>query len=407
MKISRKLISDYIFSFLGLILVNGVLSFLIHPSLGHRLGEVRQGSILFYCSAASMLGGTLGSAANYGRLKILSNGQKTENGEYNRFLLLCTALTAVLTGLVILIKKDAAGSSYAGIFLVFVLTTVRYYADVEYRLSLNYKRFCLYYTLVAAGYLSGFLLFPLTGSWTLIFILGESAGILYTAFTGSIFKGRPLSVTEYNREHQKTLWVLSASYFPGELIASCDRLLLPLLLADGDRMTTIFYYAAVVGKMMSLLSTPLNGVLSGYIAREKGGLSRKQFLKILLFMLGLFAVFSGVSVLGSHLYVWLFRREVYAEAKPLFLLANAGQVIFFICNTLMVIVLRFTDEKNQVIVNTIYFAAFFLVTVPLIRRFGAYGLGYGILAVNCLKFLLYAVFGLKGLRKSGGTDVTF
>ena len=50
--------------------------------------------------------------------------------------------------------------------------------------------------------------------------------------------------------------------------------------------------------------------------------------------------------------------DVYGQAKPLFLLANAGQIFYFISESLMVIVLRFTGEKLQIILNAGYAVIF-------------------------------------------------
>ncbi|MBR3436910.1 MAG: hypothetical protein IKG97_04060, partial [Lachnospiraceae bacterium] len=79
-------------------------------------------------------------------------------------------------------------------------------------------------------------------------------------------------------------------------------------------------------------------------------------------------------------------------------------VLFFICNTLMVIVLRYTKSRNQIITSAVYIAAFFLVTVPLILKFGLYGMAYGILAVNALKFIVFSVLGAIGLGKERAVE---
>ncbi len=63
---------------------------------------------------------------------------------------------------------------------------------------------------------------------------------------------------------------LSAAYLMSDFVSYSDRLLLPLLVVNGDEMTAIFYYATLVGKMVSLLSTPLNGVIAGHLAKYRG-----------------------------------------------------------------------------------------------------------------------------------------
>ena len=388
---------------IGLVVMNAVLSLLVNPLIEHSFGAAFHGRILYYTSLAALMASAFGSGANYGRLKIYSDERETKNGEYNLFLLITIViLTAVTAGAFFLKNKDSAGSSFVGLLFLIVLTSLRYYGDVQYRMDLNYKGYALYYVFVALGYLAGMLLFRLTKSWVLIFITGEAFGLLFVGIFGTIFKRPFTAVTKKLGKHLRILFVLSVSFLLSDFVASADRLLLPLLLENGDELTAIFYYASLIGKMMSLLSTPLNGVLSGYLYNKEGGIGLKQFRNVVLLMIGIFVLVTALSVGGSHLFVYLFYRDHYLEARPLFLLANAGQVIFFICNTMMVVVLRYTNEKVQMLISVIYIVVFLAVTIPLILHFGIYGMAYGILAVNLLKFILYAVMGFFFIRKKNG-----
>ena len=397
----KKVISDFLFGTAGLVIMNAVLSLLVYPYLGKTLGAEGQGRILYYTSLMSLLASTFGSGANYGRMKIYASERKTNNGEYNVFLLITFGIMAAVTaGMVIFKQGDTADANVFALILLILVTAVRFYADVEYRLSLKYKNFCLYYVIIAAGYLIGLALYPLTHSWVLILLIGEVAGLAFVGITGRIFKKPFFDRSPAFGKHLGILFVISLSFFLSDFVAGADRLLLPLLLPNGNELTSIFYYASLVGKLTSLLSTPLNGVLSGHIAKAEGGLTRKGFLKIVLLMAAAGAVVTGIAVAGSHLFVYLFYRDYYEIAKPLFLLANAGQVIFFVCNTMMVVVLRYVGEKVQMITSAAYIAVFLSVTVPLILNFGIWGMAWGIFGVNLLKFVLYVVLGLVGLRRA-------
>jgi len=405
-KKALRFLKDLALSFTGLAVMNAVLSLLCYPLLERRLGSAMQGKVLFFTAIMTLMASALGGGANYGRMKDYAEERKTVNGDYNIFLLFSGLLTVPVTLFAIALKGDSAGSSAVEIMLLIFLTVVRMYGDVEYRLNLNYGRFSLYYTVIAAGYGLGLILFLLTGRWALIFIIGELSGILFVGFTGQVFRRPFFRRSEGFKSHFLTSMKLSGAYFLSDFVASADRLLFPLLLVNGDEMTSLFYYASVVGKLMSLLSTPLNGVLTGYIAKREDGLKRRQFLMILVTMLGVWAAVTGVAVLGSRIFVGLFYHDYLETVKPLFLIANAGQVIFFICNTLMVVVLRYTNPKYQVIVSALYLLCFFGITVPLILNRGLYGMAYGILTVNILKFILFGLVGLFAITggKKGGYE---
>ena len=385
---------------IGLGVMNAVMSLVVNPFISHSYGAEFHGRILYYTSLAALMAASLGNGANYGRLKIYNDERSTENGEYNVFLLISGVILAAVTfGFLILKNMDTAGSSYIGLFALIYLTTLRYYGDVQYRMDLNYKQFALYYFSIALGYLVGMFLFRFTKSWVLIIIIGELFGLLYVGFTGTIFKKPRFRLTTSFGKHMRVLFVLSLSFLLSDFVGSADRLMLPLLLANGNELSAIYYYASLVGKMMSLLSAPLNGVLSGYLYNSEGEISRNQFRKVVFLMFGIFVAVTALSVGGSHLFVWLFYRDYYLQARPLFLIANAGQVVFFICNTMMVVVLRYTNEKVQMVISAIYVVLFLVAAIPLTLAFGVFGMAWGILIVNLVKFILYAVLGYLGVGR--------
>ena len=399
MKKGKAILKDTILSGIGLLFMNAVLSLIVYPRIGQTMGAEYQGRVLFFTSFAGLLASAFGGGANYGRLKIFSRDKETRNGDFNLFLLVSFAFVALLTVLAVLLKKDSAEEPWIMLILLGISMVLRYYADVEFRLTLRYGHFCLYYVAIAVGYLAGLLLFPVTHSWVLVFLPGEVFGLIYCLIFGKILRPSYVERSPRILQNMGLMMGLAGAYFLSDFVGLSDRLLFPVLLQDGDTLTSYYYYASIVGKMMSLLSSPLNGALMGHLSNENGEISRKNFLKIIAVMAGVFVIVTAGSVLGSHIFVLWRYPQYYEKVKDLFILANAGQVLFFICNTLMVIVLRYTKPRNQIITSAVYIAAFFLVTVPLILKFGLYGMAYGILAVNALKFAVFAVLGAAGLSK--------
>ena len=408
MKKGLRFMKDTFLGVVGLVFMNAVLSVLVYPFLkdrfvlefGETLGAELHGKVLFYTSIMNLLAGTFGSAANYARLKVLSQEKKTVNGDYNVFLMISFLFVAVLTIIAALVKGDSANTSIVLIIILIFATVVRYYADVEFRLTLRYGHFCLYYVVIGAGYLLGMLLFTWTKNWVLVFLPGEFFGLIYVMIFGRVLRRPVLETSPDYKKHLGIMASLALAFFLSDFVGQSDRLLFPLILPEGgDAMTSLYYSASLVGKMMSLLSTPLNGVLMGHLSNEDGEISRKNFVKIILLMIAVFVLVTVVAVVGSHIFVLWRYPDNYEAVKDLFILANAGQVLFFVCNTLSVIVLRYTHPRNQMIASGAYIVAFFAITVPLIKVFGIYGMAYGILIVNTLKFVLFAILGIVGVKK--------
>jgi len=392
-------LKDFSFGTIGILWMNVVLTFVIYPYFGNQLGASMHGKILFYLAIFSLLAGSLGSGANYSRLKAHSEEGTSNNGESILFLLLSSVVAIVLLIGVAIWKADTADEPLWSLAILAILMMVRFYGDVNYRISLNYKQFALYYIIIGCGYLVGLAGFLILHSWALVLILGEVAGLIYLFFTGFVLKPPFTPLSKQFKPHFKAFSALSLSYFLSDFVGFSDRLFLPFILTNGDELVAVFYYASVIGKTMSLISTPLNGVISGYLFRDNESISKKKYLSMTGLILGIGVLVTLIAFLGSHLFVRLFYPSYYGQVKDLFLLANAGQVLFFMCNIMMVIILKYAKPSMQIWVNFAYILVYLFVTIPLIQSDGLLGMAWGIFGVNLLKFILFFVFGYISIIK--------
>ena len=165
-----------------------------------------------------------------------------------------------------------------------------------------------------------------------------------------------------------------------DFVTYTDRVVLPM--TAGDAASYYFFIASTVGKMSSLISTPLNGVITGHLARYQGKITKKMLTGVFAALSALAVILIAGTTLGSHIYVYLFYREDYNVVKNLFLLANAGQVFFFMSNTMMTVVLRFAPERYQLIMGVIYAVLFFAAVVPAMYLYKIWGAVWGLLAAG-------------------------
>ena len=156
----RRFAGDMVYSLAGLMILNMTLSFGVYPFLS-RMGAEGSGKMLFFTAIMGLMASAVGSGINYGRMKA-STRHETKNGDYNRFLVFTALLCAIVTVVAICVKKDTAGALPISIGVLIFVTTVRYYADVEYRLSLNYRGFFFYYLFIAVGYAIGMALYGIS-----------------------------------------------------------------------------------------------------------------------------------------------------------------------------------------------------------------------------------------------------
>ena len=384
--------SDLVFSIAGLMLMNGMLQFLINPTLNNWMGEAAFGNYQSIFAVVSIMGTTFGVAANYSRM-VRSRDKKDTNGDYNVFLTVIAVMCVAVAAGTLLVYKSFNAAHFILLSVLTVATVLRYYGDVNYRMKLNYKGFFVYYAIITAGYCIGLALFKFVSPvWMLTILAGEVAAVLFVFLNGDIFKGKKILTRSENfGGTMKSVGVLSATNLLSAVAQQSDKIILGL--AMGGEAVTTFYVATLLGKVISLLTTPLNGVLIGYLTKYEGKLTRKMIAVFALVLLGLGLIAFLGCFIASEIFVKLFYPDVYADAKQYFFVASAGQVFYFISNCLMTVILRVASEKYQMYINMIYVAIYAATVIPLTMTFGIWGMAIALLITNGLKFAITSFVG--------------
>lgn len=386
----KTLASDSILTISALVIMNCVAQFVIYPLWSQVFGDEQYGNIIYVMSLVNIFAVSVGISANYARM-LESAKRSTCNGDYNCILSICSIIAGLLC-FGIIISSDL-NMSLLDVFLAAILAALtmwRYYADVEYRLSLNYKGYFLYYMLISIGYGIGAFLFWQTKLWALALIPGEVLGLLLVYIKGGLFRTKPFVRSEAFIANVKYTGVLTTSNIIDNLIFNGDRLLLQIALNGAS--VTLYYLASLLGKTMSLISTPLNSVIIGYLARYKGGFNRKTFFLILGGTVAAILLVTAATVLGSHILISILYADSYAGVKDYFIIANLTQVIYFTTNVVTTLLLRFAKVNFTLVVNFMYGTAFILLCVPAAFLFGVNGFCYALLLVNIIRYLVAIVY---------------
>ena len=386
----RRVMSDSVWSIAGLVLMNAVAQFAVYPVWNRELGNERYGTILYLISAMNILAISMGVACNYARMRQSAEGP-TRNSIYNRLMWIVSGAAVPYAGLIYALSGTEGGSAAeAALFMALtILTMWRFYADVEYRLSLNYRGYFLYYLAVSAGYGIGILLFLRTGLWPLALIPGEAAGLAAVAWKGSIFRRDSLPGDEEKRQTVKAVAVLLGTNVVNNLVFNGDRVLLSFLM--NGTAVTIYYQASLLGKTMTLITTPLNSVLMGYLARYKGGLSRRMMNAVTAAAAAAVPAVTAACVLASHILIRMLYPQNYELVREWFWLANAAQVAYFVSGVVSTLLLRYGRIRYQMYINLVYAGLFAALCIPGTLLGGMKGFCWSLLAV-CLLRLAYVIF---------------
>lgn len=390
----RAISVDLLWSIAAMVVLNATIQFMLYPQLHTMTSDAAFGDILTLLSVISIIASSFGSAANYSRM-LASTKNKAPSSDYLNLLLL-TGLVCIPALLVVLKTLGDLSPRTAVLYSVLMLVSLlRYYCDVEYRLHLDYRKYFLFYFFIALGYAAGLLVFRKAEQWYGILILGEACALLFAALTSPVFQGYTVSKSACFRINRAGWIQLSLSNLIATGVLNADRILIRYLI--GGAAVTVFYVATLLGKVISMISTPLNGVIIGYITKYREHLNRKTILLAGVVSLIAVPVLGLACVLGTEIIIPVLYPGVLDNNLVFVFLACLGQVLYFISNTLMVFIMKMYGEKMALWISIGYGVLFFAAAVPMTIGFGLMGMAGAILIVNAIKMgvILYLACRMK------------
>ncbi len=382
----KTIASDSILSIVALVIMNMVAQFVVYPFWKRAYGTEFYGHILYAMSIVNIFSISVGTAANNARMVESVKG-KTQDGDYSVFVLIGSAISAVgILPFIIFggLDMDLTTALFTGV-LTFV-TCWRYYCDVEFRLNINYKGYFLYYIIISIGYAIGIVLMRFIPYWPVALIPGELAGLIYVKIRGSVISGFKDKRSSGYKVLLGTILLLALTYCINNLVFNGDRLLLEHTL--GGDYVTIYYLGSLVGKTMTLITSPMNSVIIGYLARYHGRFTNKMVTWLLGVTFGTIVVFSGLSVLGSYILIYILYPESFQQALPYFLIGNAAQIFYFVANVVTTVLLRMAKANYQLKINIVYALTFLICCIPTTILGGLWGFCFAILFVNIVRYAM-------------------
>ena len=397
-KDNRAKLLNLVYSILATAVFNAVLQIVIYPSFADRLGTADYGVALSAISLLAIVAGTCGYAVNCSRLLGVKQN-RTQNGDYN-LILLAMGTVGSLIGVGSLGYIGILSPVSAVLFSVLTgFTMLRYYSEVELRLSANFLRYMIYYFLISAGYIIGLLVFRLTGSWMATLIIGEAMAVLYVVIRGSIYRSPLLRPTKDFLPILASIGFIFLSSLIDNVTLHADRILLLSITGDGTAVT-IYYAASLVGKIVAMLTLPINALLLSYLVRYKGELSRKLWTVVI----GGASAFGALGFVGciavSPLFIKiLYSADILSLALPYVVPAILGQIFYFVSGMLMIVLLHFKGEKKQLIFNACYAVIFFACVIVGTSLGGLSGFVWSVCAANAARFAIAVIWGFIGKKK--------
>jgi O-antigen/teichoic acid export membrane protein len=281
------------------------------------------------------------------------------------------------------------------ICLTLLVSSYEYYS-VCFRIKLDFKKTFISNIFLCGGYILGYGIFCKTNVWPLVYILGYAFSMLYISKNCRLWKEKLCRTDLFKRTLSETSMLFIAGII-SRLINYSDKLLIyPIM---GAEEVAIYYAASIIGKMMSMMISPVSNVALSYLARMK----RNNNLFALVLKIG-----CVVGILGYFICVALSRVILlilypqYTESALVYIpLTTASAVIASICGILNPFALRFVKMKWQIVLNAMTFIVYTFACLVLLKCYGMIGFCVGVLLANIFKLVLIVVLYIGKFSHEG------
>ena len=205
----------------------------------------------------------------------------------------------------------------------------------------------------------------------------------------------PFGKTEKFKHLSNVIIKLVAANILGMLAVNMDRLLLfPLA---GGAIVSIYFSASIIGKIVTLISSPISNVFLSYFVRIKQLTMKNLYgLLILSGILGIMAY--GVILLISPLLLRLLYPQWWAESLKYIYITSGISSIELIVALTTPLLLRFNGVNMQMKIQTIYFLLYAVCGLLLYFWGGLKGFAFGVMLATMSKMCLTCYYLIRKIR---------
>lgn len=381
----KRAIVDSALNVVAVALPTAALQLLVFPMAAAGLDGDSYGLLTTVFALMNLVPGTLGLALC--NIRLLYNSNYADKGVAGDFPLLlrssCLLAAVPIAGVLLFYGvREAANLIFA--LLTTCIWLMREYYGVAFRIRLDFKAVLICNVGLAAGYLAGYALFRVSSCWSVILLAGQLVSLALILSRTDLWKD-PATETELYSKVRTDVVQFSAAAFLSRCISYSDRVLLfPMI---GGHLVSVYYVSTLIGKMLSMVITPLNTVLLSYISR---GRTKPVKLFALLLASGLILASVGLVVvmLIAEPVLKVLYPQFVDEAMVYLPISSAAALVYSVSTVVNSFLVRFYDMSWQTKINAL------LLGVYVISAYGGYLLGglmgfcVGYLAVNVLQLLI-------------------
>ncbi len=382
----KKVMFDMILNIVSAAIPTAALQLIILPSIASYVGEEKYGLIITIIAVLNVIPSTMGNVLNNIRL-MYEEQYKQENykGDFSLILVILETINAIIIFICSCYYYNCSGILDI-ILVVFtaILWLGREYHIVVFRIKLNFRGILFNNLFLVVGYLAGYFLFRLCGYWQLIYIFGILMSYAYIIKNSEICQ-EPLHKTKLWRLVTRDTMLLLIAAILARAISYADKMLLyPLL---GGTMVSVYYAATILGKIASMVISPMNSVALSYLSK----ISKKpDALFRWAYLIGAIVCVIGyilIMLISQPILAFLY-PNVANEAMKYVHITSATIVVESLTTIITPFVLKFFDVKWQICINGFATISYIMLSFILLKYFGLMGFCVAALIANVIKLMV-------------------
>jgi hypothetical protein len=363
-----------------------VLQLIIYPYLASRISSEEYGLMITLYSLWIVISNSLGNVLN--NIRLLRNAEyEKENikGDFP-FLLknfMIINFIIIFIGTIFYIKElDIIYIVFSIVISMFIL--LKAYFEVGFRIKLDYVSILINGILQCFGFILGLIFFYFIRIWQFVFLCGFLFNTIFTLLKTEMLKEAFVKTRLY-KSVSKDAGIYTLATFSGSLMTYADKMVLyPLM---GGHVVSIYYTATILGKIISMISGPVTGVILSYISKWSNS-QKKIFSKILIVGVILAVIGYGITMGISYPVINILFPQWKDEVMiylPITTIAIAIQTLNSFLNPF---ILKFYDMKWQIIIGMVSVAVYFVMALVLWNFYGMIGFCIGTVLGQLSKTLI-------------------
>lgn len=388
----KKVLGDIVFNIAGSLILTATLQLIIYPLLSKNLGDFKFGSLLTIIGISNVLGSMIGVSLNNVRLLNDNFYKQNKNEDFLPLISRNSILITFAMGicLIILYKQVTIFESII-ILLIPILTMMRSFMNIYYRIDLNFKLILLHMLITSVGYVVGLIIYRLISIWPLVFLSGETFALIFALKTTSFKNEKYKKSNNYNRIKKESNLLITSNLI-SNLLVYLDRIIINPFL--GAANVSVYFIASLIGKTMGIVLQPISSIILTYISKfnEKRGNLVFIYLNGIIIISSVIAFFIGIPL--SPIIIKILYPENFNNAVGYFNIANLGAILSIAGTLLQPVTLKYCPLWWQSAIQFIYIVIYLVLCIVLMKSKHLYGFCIANVISNIIRYLMIFFVGL-------------